>query len=71
MRHTIGCPDAVKNLDGWLISSWIEESENEVIYGVREPFFRIHDQMYKRAWLSYCAVVIRFIAAPGSVMALH
>ena len=34
MRHTIGCPDAVKNLGGCLISSWTEDSENEVIYMV-------------------------------------
>ena len=34
MRHTIGCPDAAKNLGGCLISSWTEDSENEVIYMV-------------------------------------
>ena len=31
MLYTIGCADAVKNLGGCLISSWTEESENEVI----------------------------------------
>ena len=77
MRHTIGCPDAVKNLDGWLISSWIEESDNEVIYGAREPSFRLHDQNYECVWfllvfkLIYCAVVIKFIAASSFVMASH
>ena len=46
-----------------------------MIYGAREPSLRLHDQMYNCAWfllvflLSYCAVVIKFIAAPGSVMA--
>ena len=77
MRHTIGCPDAVRNLGGCLISSWIEESENKVIYGARVPSFRLHDQNYECVWflliflLIYCAVVIKFIAAPGSVMASH
>ena len=39
--------------------------------------FRLHDQNYERAWffliflLIYRAVVIKFIAAPGSVLASH
>ena len=78
MRHTFGCPDAVKNLGGCLISSWTEESENEVIYMVLVYLsFRFHDQNYECVWffliflLIYCAVVIKFIAAPGSVMTSH
>ena len=47
------------------------------LYGAREPSFRFHDQNYECVWflliflLSYCAVVIKFIAAPGSVMTSH
>ena len=78
MRHKFGCPDAVRNLGGCLISSWTEESENQLIYMVlvNLPSGYMNKIMNVFAFfliflLIYCAVVIKFIAAPGSVTTSH